>query len=139
MNETAPMPQDPTRGRRHGAGPGTSIVVGIVLIALGIAFFLERAGVVFLTGNWWAIFIYLLAGSSLWNAWRSYQASGEFGSQATGSLVWGLVFAAVATIFVFNLVWDTWWPAILVAVGVGIVVGNLLGSMTRKPPGPSAE
>jgi hypothetical protein len=39
----------------------------------------------------------------------------------------------VASIFFFNLEWDRWWPVILIAVGVGIVAGNLLGNMTRKP------
>ena len=101
MNETAPMPQDPTRGRRHGAGPGTSIVVGIVLIALGIAFFLERAGVVFLTGNWWAIFIYIAAAGSFVNMWRQWRTAGWFDSKAASSLTGGLVLATVATIALF--------------------------------------
>ena len=43
----------------------------------------------------------------------------------------GLASTVVATIFFFNLLWDLWWPVILVAVGVGIVVGNLLGALTR--------
>ena len=42
----------------------------------------------------------------------------------------------VASIFLFNLLWDTWWPAILVAVGIGIVAGYALGTITRKTQGP---
>jgi len=105
-------------------------MVGAVLIVLGLVFLLENAGYLALTGNWWALFIYLGAVASFANAWRSYRARGEFDSAATGSLTWGLVLTVVASILMFNLLWDQWWPAILVAVGVGIVVGNLLGSRT---------
>lgn len=109
----------------------TSWVVGVVLILLGLAFFMEQSGYLALSGNWWAIFIYLAAGASFANMYRSYRSRGEFGAQATGSLIWGLVLTVVASIFLFNLLWEIWWPAILVAIGVGIVVGNILGARTR--------
>jgi hypothetical protein len=132
MAETVSAPQEAPDSRRRDK-EATSWVVGIVLILLGVAFLLENSGYIVLTGNWWAIFIYLAAIASFANAWRSYRTKGEFGATATGSLTWGLVFTVIATIFFFNLVWDLWWPAILVAVGVGIVAGYLLGSLTRKP------
>ena len=112
--------------------------MGVILILLGTVFFMQNAGYLALTGNWWALFIYLGAFASFANAWRSYRAKGEFGSTATGSLTWGLVLTVVASIFLFDLVWDTWWPAILVAVGVGIVAGSVLGSLTRGSGGGSA-
>jgi len=133
MAHTVSAPQGISDSRGSRNKEATSWIVGIVLILLGIAFLLENAGYVVLTGNWWAVFIYVAAIASFANAWRSYHATGQFGATATGSLTWGLVFTAVATIFVFNLVWDVWWPVILVAVGSGIVVGSLLGSLTRKP------
>ena len=102
-----------------------------ILILLGLAFFAQNAGYTVLTGNWWAVFIYLAAFASLANAWRSYRAKGEFGATASASLTWGLVLLVVASIFMFNLLWDMWWPAILVAVGVGIVTGSVLGARTR--------
>jgi drug/metabolite transporter (DMT)-like permease len=122
--------QDP---RKHGDKEATSWVVGIVLILLGVAFLLENSGYLVLLGNWWALLIYLAALASFANAWRSYRTKGEFSATATGSLTWCLVFAVIATIFFFNLLWDQWWPAILVAIGVGIIVGYLLGSLARKP------
>ena len=135
MADTASTPQGSDK-RHHRGAEMTSWIVGVFLIVLGVAFFLEQSGYVVLTGNWWAIFIYLAAFASFANAWRSYRAHGEFGRAATGSLIWGLVFTVVASIFVFNLLWDTWWPMILVAIGVGIVVGYVLNATTKHSEEP---
>jgi len=121
--------QDEGYGRRRG-GEG-SWMVGVILILLGSAFFLQRLGVIAFVGNWWSIFIYLAAMASFANVWRSFHASGAFGAQAGGSLVWGLVLTVVASIFLFNLEWDMWWPAIVISVGVGIVVSSALRSRYR--------
>jgi hypothetical protein len=133
MAETAPTPQGPSDSRRHRDREGASLIVGILLILLGAAFFLERSGYVRLTDNWWAIFIYVAAVACFANAWRSCRASGVFGAQATGSLTWGLVLTVVGSIFWFNLLWDVWWPTILIAVGAGIVAGYILGALSEKP------
>jgi hypothetical protein len=133
MSDTMPSQHGQPEPRHGRDKETTSWIVGVVLILLGAVFFLENAGYLALTGNWWAVFIYLGAAASFANAWRSYRAKGEFGSAATGSLIWGLVLTVVASIFLFNLLWDQWWPAILVAIGIGIVAGNLLGSRTRGP------
>jgi hypothetical protein len=131
MSQTAPAQQGPTGTRHHhGPGEGASLTVGIVLIALGVIFFLQQSGYLTLTENWWAAFIYLGAFACFANMWRAYRASGVFGPQATGSLTWGLVLLVVGSIFWFNLLWDIWWPAILIAVGVGIVAGYLLNGAT---------
>lgn len=90
-----------------------------------------------MVGNWWAIFIHLAAMASFMNAWRSFRANGEFGSSAGTSLTWGLVLVVVvvASILLFNLPWDVWWPAIVIAVGVDMVAAQLLWNVTRKGPG----
>jgi hypothetical protein len=132
MAYTVSAPQGVSDSQGDRNVDATSWIVGIVLILLGVAFLLENSGFVILPGNWWAVFIYLAAIASFANAWRLYRATGQFGATATGSLTWGLVFTVVASIFFFNLVWDVWWPVILVAIGVGIVVGNLLGTYARR-------
>lgn len=131
MPDTLSAPPGMSDERRHQETESSSWMVGVVLILLGIAFFAQNAGYTVLAGNWWAVFIYLAAFASLANAWRSYNAKGEFGTTASASLTWGLVLLVVASIFMFNLMWDIWWPAILVAVGVGIVTGSVLGARTK--------
>lgn len=132
MAQAAPSPQGSSEPRRHREGEGASLIVGVVLILLGLAFFLERFGYFTLTGNWWAVFIYVGAIACFANSWRAFRAVGVFDSRATGSLTWGLLLMVVGSIFMFDLVWDVWWPTILVAVGAGIVVGNVLNRLTDK-------
>ena len=98
---------------------------GIVLIALGVTFMLQQRG--FMIGNWWAIFIYIAAFANFANMARAWRKDGRFTPAATGSLVGGLLLTTIASIFMFNLQWDLWWPAILIAIGTGIVAGGLLG------------
>ncbi len=125
----APVPSDQTTTPRHEDKPKTGWFVGVVLIALGAIFLLENFGYVF-TENWWALFIYLGAAATFVNMWREWRIAGWFNSKAAGSLTFGLVLTTVASIFLFDLLWDTWWPLILVAVGAGIVIGWILGSAT---------
>ncbi len=135
MAHTAPAPHGASGSRRQRDKQAASWVAGVVLIVAGIAFLLENSGYVVLSGNWWAIFIYFASGATLVAAARSYRAEGGFDSAATGSLIWGLVLAVVATILAFNLAWDLWWPAILIAVGAGILAGYAL----RAPGKESSE
>lgn len=127
MAETVPTPPEAPGSRPHRDKEAASWIVGVALILFGVAFILQNAGFVTLAGNWWALFIYLASTASFAKTWRSYRAEGEFGSAATGSLIWGLVLAVVASILFFNLAWDLWWPTVLVAVGAGMVVGYVLG------------
>jgi len=133
MSDMKPAPHDDWRGWRRG-GETASWVVGVILILFGAAFMLEQTGVVVLTGNWWSVFFYLGAAASFINAWRSYRARGEAGSSAGGSLTWGLVLTVVATIFLLDLEWNTWWPAILIAVGAGMVLSSVLRNVSAKSP-----
>jgi hypothetical protein len=134
MSDTSPEPRE--GGSSHSRGGETaSWMVGVILILLGVAFMLERSGVFVLTGNWWSVFIYLAAGASFLNMWRAYRARGDFGPAAGGSLTWGLVLTVIATIFLLDLEWNMWWPTILIAVGVGMVLSNGLANVTRKPDG----
>jgi hypothetical protein len=137
MAEGMPVEQTGREPQGRVESQGGGMIAGLVLIVLGGVFFLQQGGYITMTDNWWALFIYLAAVACFANVWRSYRAAGALRAQASGSLVWGLILTAVASIFFFNLDWDRWWPVILIAVGAGIVGGNLLGNMTRKPDGSS--
>lgn len=139
MAETTPTPHGVMDRRRRGDKEATSWIIGAFLIVLGVAFLLENAGYLTLTGNWWALFIYLASVASFVNAWRSYRSHGGLGSAASGSLIWGLVLAVIASIFMFDLQWDQWWPAVLIAVGLGIVAGYVLRLRGGDPEDRSAN
>lgn len=129
MSDMAPAPRI-GRERRHG-GEGASWMVGVILILVGLAFLFERAGWIPANSNWWAIFIYLAAFAGYANVWRVWRAERRFTPSATASLSWGLVLTVVGSIFLFSLSWDLWWPAILIAVGIGFVVGYMAGDRGR--------
>jgi hypothetical protein len=111
--------------QEHRKDETTNWVIGVLLILVGVAFLLQNAGYFVLSGNWWAIFIYAVALVNFVKAWRAYRAEPK-GFSATGSLIWGFVLTVVATILALNLEWDQWWPAILIGVGAGIVIGRML-------------
>jgi hypothetical protein len=104
---------------------GFGWVAGLVLIALGVVFMLQSAGI--MVGNWWAVFIYIPALVSFYNSFRAWRKEGRFSSAASGAFTGGLLLTTVATIFALDLNWDKAWPAILIAIGLGLVLGNLLG------------
>ena len=134
MSDTSQGPHDDWRTRRQWGETG-SLIAGVILILLGIAFMLERSGLFTLTGNWWSVFIYLAAAASFANAWRSYRAKGEVGAAAGWSLTCGLVLTVIATIFLLDLEWNMWWPAILIALGVGMVLSSWLRNVSGKSEG----
>jgi hypothetical protein len=125
-SDSAPIPAQVPEPRREDKGPGGyGWVGGVVLIALGVVFMAQQSG--YMIGNWWAVFIYIAAFANFGNMIRSWRKEGRFSPAATGSLVGGLLLTTIASIFVFNLRWDIWWPSVLIAIGLGIVLGSLLG------------
>ena len=117
--------------RRRDEKPKTAWFVGVVLIVLGAVFLIEQNTNWLLPQNWWAIFIYIAAAGSFVNMWRQWRTAGWFDSKAASSLTGGLVLATVATIALFDA-WERYWPFILIAVGVGIVAGGLLGASSER-------
>jgi uncharacterized integral membrane protein len=130
--QAADAPPPPDRDvRRREDKPKTAWFVGVILIVLGAVFFIEQNTDWQLPQNWWAIFIYLGAIGAFTNMWREWKAAGWFDSKAAGSLTGGLVLTTVGTIAWFDA-WERYWPFIIMAVGVGIVLGWLLGASSER-------
>jgi hypothetical protein len=98
-------------------------IPGLVLIGIGVIFLLSN-----LTGfeldNWWALFILIPAFGAFGNAYRVYQSQGRLGREGRGSLIGGLVFVFVASIFLLELDWGQVWPVFLILAGLGVLLGN---------------
>jgi len=114
-------PQSPEPPARQS---GFGWVAGLILIVLGVVFMLQTAGI--MVGNWWTVFIYIPAAVNFYNMFRVWRKEGRFTAAASGSLTGGLLLTTVATLLLLDLM-SKGWPAILVAIGLGLVVGNLLG------------
>jgi hypothetical protein len=98
-------------------------IPGLVLIGIGVIFLLSN-----LTGfeldNWWALFILIPAFGAFGNAYRVYQSQGRLGREGRGSLIGGLVFVFVASIFLLELDWGQVWPVFLILAGLGVLLGG---------------
>jgi len=108
------------------------LIAGIILISLGALFLLDRFyafrfGHFF--GVWWpALLIFL-------GVWKLVERQGR---RMAGPLVL-ITIGAIFLVDNLNLIWwwrfDRLWPLILIAVGVGLMLGRLRHHGDTQPPG----
>jgi hypothetical protein len=113
------------RAERRAAREGGAWIGGVILIGLGVIFLLQNAGLLALE-NWWALFILIPALGSFGAAFTEYRVSGRFNAKTRGSIVAGVVFTAVAAVFLFNLNFSLLLPVILIVAGIGILISTVL-------------
>lgn len=94
------------------------VVIGLVLLASTLSGFQLR--------NWWALFILIPAVSSLVSAWKHYQSAGRVNRSALNALFVGVLFALLATVFLFDLSWTLFGPLLLILLGGGMLISALL-------------
>jgi peptidoglycan/LPS O-acetylase OafA/YrhL len=114
---------------KGGSGMGGALVGGLVLIWLGIAVYLQQTGT-FSSNDWSAYFLVglgliLVADGLL----RSMQGSRAF----TGLIIGGAVLVLIGATVVQSS-WQSFWPLILVIIGVAVIVGGF--SARRRSPSP---
>lgn len=97
---------------------------GLFLIALGGVFLCDKFGIVEVGSLWhfWPAFLVILGVSHLFE--------GKPGSAATFTLL-GLSFFA-AEFRWWGLAYHNFWPLLVIAIGVGIVIGALSGEDERR-------
>jgi ABC-type multidrug transport system fused ATPase/permease subunit len=109
------------RGRQYGW------MGGVMLILLGFVFLLQNMGINFLT-NWWALFILIPAFWAYVAAWDVYQDHGQLTRGAASSLILGLMLTLLSFVFLLNLAINMFWPLLLIAGGLALVLTSLLPS-----------
>jgi hypothetical protein len=114
------------RAERRAAREGAPAwILGAILIIGGLVLMGQNFGINTLD-NWWALFILIPAVSSFANAWRTYQATGNWAG-ATGSLVAGgfLTLLALYLLVGLSLDWSLIGPAFLIVGGLLLLVAAL--------------
>lgn len=101
--------------------------LGVGLIALGVLFLVQNY-LGYELHNWWALFILIPAIGSFGAAYSVWREHGST-TAAAGSLTMGILFTAVAAIFLLSLPWGRVWPVFIILAGVGMLIPNL---MTRR-------
>jgi hypothetical protein len=114
------------RQERRAARSGSEWIVGIVLVLIGVVWYARTMNIVFIQ-NWWALFILIPALGSFATAWgMARTAGGHFGMRARSAFVFGLGLTLVTVMFLFNLNWTIFGPALLLLVGLGLLINGML-------------
>jgi hypothetical protein len=111
------------RSTKTKDSPYPRLTGGLILILLGVLFLLTEMGRIS-WADWWAYFLVGLGGifilefiiSSLTTAHRPTR---------TGRLIAGLVLAIIGGAHLVGF--EEWWPLILIAVGIGLLLSPLFG------------
>lgn len=118
------------QARREARGQGygryySPLTGGIILIVLGVAFLLERMGILFQV-NGWALFILLPAIGAYVGAWELYQHNGRLTRAAASSLTVAVLLTVLSLVFLLNLAVSVFWPALLILAGLALLMTTLI-------------
>lgn len=98
------------------------ITGGLILILLGVLFLMSEMDKVSWT-DWWAYFLVGLGAIFIIEALlRAFSVEGR--RSAGGRLVAGLILAVIGGSHLIGL--EEWWPLILIAVGVGVLISAFI-------------
>ena len=95
-------------------------IPGVVLIVLGGIFLLGNF-TRFSLHNWWALFILIPAAGAFARAYDRYKQSGTLDEPVRQALLSGAILTGIVLIFLFNLSWSLFGPAILILVGLSLL------------------
>jgi hypothetical protein len=115
----------------RGGDIAGAITGGLVLVLLGVLFYLAQTNYITITwSNWWEYFIIglgfilIIQGLVRW---------GSRGRMYTGSFIGGAVLIVVGAVFVSEANIEL-WPLILVVIGIAVVASAFTGR--RRAPAP---
>jgi hypothetical protein len=99
----------------------SGVIGGLIVILLGVMFLLATMDIIS-WGKWWAYFL-LGLGAILILDGIIRSATTAYRHHARGRLIGGAVLAVIGGAFVFGM--SNWWPLIIIAVGIVLVVSSL--------------
>lgn len=111
-------------------------IMGVVLIALGGLFLMQNMGASRIPiSNWWALFILIPALGAFERGIRYYrEANNQLTSQASGSLLVGILLSLITAAFLFNIGWTYFGPVLIILVGLGILFNGGRNSGSGNKP-----
>jgi hypothetical protein len=131
--------------RRHrmvyaGRNPFGGLVIGAILAGIGVLLLLQNLGILVVDDLWeyWPVILIVAGGSRLMSAW-------DLGGRIFGGIVLfvGGVFLLRNLGLLHGNVWAYFWPVMLIAIGLGLLIRALEGNHAwdlwsdhRTPPVP---
>ncbi len=113
------MGEDEEKKKSHD--PLSGVTGGLILIFLGVLFLLTTLDYLSWV-DWWAYFVLGLGCILIIEALIRVASTGDR-QPVTGKLIGGSVLVIIGAAYVFGMV--TWWPLILIAVGLVIIFTSL--------------
>ena len=111
------------------------LIIGLAVIAVGVLFLLRNAGILYFDdiGQYCPVILIVIGISKLAN------------THSASHVTSGLIIGGIGTIFllrnlgyIYGDIWAYFWPGILIAVGLSILVKHLEGRGQDWSPGPQA-
>ncbi len=116
------------KGEKQEKGTlGGALIGGLVLIFLGVVFFLAHY-FSFSASNWWAL-IFVVLGFFLVVNDLYYIAKG---ARRGAGIIGGLILLTIGYALYTNITY--WWPLVLVAIGLGIIASAVLAHSGNPVP-----
>ena len=120
---------------KHEKGRGGdiagAITGGLILVLLGLLFYLAQAGILKITwGNWWEYFIIGIGFILIIQGLVRYAQRGH---AYAGSFIGGIVLILVGFAFVSSVSYSL-WPLILVIIGLGAIASAFTGRRRNPTP-----
>jgi len=117
MGENVESAPDMIASDSQSPAKNNNWMIGIVFILVGGGFLLANLTDIHLN-NWWAFFILLPAFGGFNRACSAYRQEG-MNEEARNGIITGMLMVTVALFFLFNLSWGTFWPILLIIIGIG--------------------
>mgnify|MGYP000908174652 FL=1 len=96
-----------------------------ILIAVGVIFLVQNLSPVPVHLNWWAVFIYFPVVGSIFAGINAFEKSGKFDAAVRSSLSGVIVVGTVATMLLLGVDWRNWWPLMLIAPGLSMLINSI--------------
>ena len=109
---------------RHKHDPLSGVTGGLILILLGVLFLLATLDYL-AWSDWWAYFLFGLGCILILDAVLRILILNQR-QGLSGKFIGGTILIIIGAANIFGLV--TWWPLILIAVGVVVIVSSLAKS-----------
>ncbi len=123
QNNIDPSSND-RESKRPKHDPLSGLTGGLILILLGTLFLLTTMDYLSWS-NWWQYFLLGLGAIFILEALIRLIIP-KAGKSFTGKLIGGSILLIIGASFVFGLV--TWWPLILIAVGIIVIISGFVKS-----------
>ncbi|MBI2937000.1 MAG: zinc ribbon domain-containing protein [Thaumarchaeota archaeon] len=121
------------KAEKRSSGDRTGAVTGgLILIWLGISFYLAQTNVI-PWANWWAYFLTGLGVIIIVNGLIRYS---EYRYNPTGAFIGGAVLVVIGLTFLMGVrdFWRDFWPVILIIIGAVVIISGLTARSRAQRP-----